>query len=174
MQCSNNLKQFGLAFHNYHDTMKRFPASMYFQTPWLTARGNRPQRASGLDMVDRDLAIMEQSALYQQLDMRVSAVTPRHQALLPNGFPSGRCPSSPQFEFIEVGPAVTPASIFGANYRFALQLRGLQWQFQQQPILQQPSRPKEWTDLRGFTYADCGYPRWNSYTFLVGENAILR
>ena len=118
MQCSNNLKQFGLAFHNYHDTMKAFPPSMIFENPWLPNRGTRQLRAPGWSWSNLILPYIEQSALYQQFNYTTSAVSAANQVLLQSNFPAGRCPSSPQFAFIEVGPAVTPASINGANYRF--------------------------------------------------------
>lgn len=63
-QCTNNLKQLGLAFHNYHDVYKAFPAYQYPNTPetWSSWRGHGP-----LTMI---LPYIEQSALFEQMDFR--------------------------------------------------------------------------------------------------------
>ena len=63
-QCTNNLKQLGLAFHNYHDVYKVFPAYQYMNTPttWNSWRGH-----GALTMI---LPYIEQRALYDQMDFR--------------------------------------------------------------------------------------------------------
>ncbi len=64
-QCTNNLKQLGLALHNYHDTYKTFPA-----LGQGTAQGSPPQSNSNyghLSGVAVMLPFMEQTPLYDQL-----------------------------------------------------------------------------------------------------------
>ncbi|AMV20702.1 DUF1559 domain-containing protein [Planctomyces sp. SH-PL14] len=62
-QCQNNLKQFGLALHNYHDNHSRFP-------PFGGGRGNlssggQRTRLSGVAFL---LPFIDQTAVYQEID----------------------------------------------------------------------------------------------------------
>jgi len=58
-QCKNNLKQFGLALHNYHDTFGMFPIGG-------TGDRDNPPRVSWQVRV---LPYLEQAPLYNELDM---------------------------------------------------------------------------------------------------------
>ncbi|MGI6414908.1 MAG: DUF1559 domain-containing protein [Thermoguttaceae bacterium] len=58
-QCTNNLKQIGLALHNYHDVVGRFPAAWYR----IPTQEKRPGWAWGTML----LPYLEQGALYDQL-----------------------------------------------------------------------------------------------------------
>jgi prepilin-type N-terminal cleavage/methylation domain-containing protein/prepilin-type processing-associated H-X9-DG protein len=74
-QCTNNLKQIGLALHNYHDTYKSFPAGA-----WCCG-GNGSGTNRKLPMLGAILPFIEQAPLYDQIDHRVDLETFR----LPNG-----------------------------------------------------------------------------------------
>ena len=63
MQCSNNLKQLGLAFHNYHGTYNSFPFG-WNMTPDLNVQG------WGVQL----LPFLEQTALANKWDPRVPAI----------------------------------------------------------------------------------------------------
>ena len=74
MQCSNNLKQFGLAMHTYHDATKSFPAARavlnnYNNTAAVTA-GPDPAWAGIISATCMLLPYMEQIARYDAIVAR--------------------------------------------------------------------------------------------------------
>lgn len=74
-QCKNNLKQIGLALHNYHDVANEFPAALY-----SSGRRNSASYYSGNNTVKNVtgwmmlLPYMDQATLYNQYDFNQSAV----------------------------------------------------------------------------------------------------
>lgn len=94
MQCSNNLKQIGLAFHNYESTHKTFPNSRYIGLPAPPVNIH-----SGLVGL---LPYIEQTALYEKYDSRVSPFIERGPVGVANVdvistlIPAFVCPSAPE------------------------------------------------------------------------------
>ncbi|MGE0758217.1 MAG: DUF1559 domain-containing protein [Pirellulaceae bacterium] len=65
MQCTNHLKQLGLAVHNHHDAYKKFPSASH--SPEWQSVLNNGQSWDRLSYLTRLLPYMEQSALYDQI-----------------------------------------------------------------------------------------------------------
>ncbi len=84
MQCSNNLKQIGLAFHNYHSAYGSLPPAFT-----VDADGNRLHSWRTLI-----LPFMDQSNLYQQIDLTKPWDDPANAILQQLEVPVFRCPSS--------------------------------------------------------------------------------
>ncbi len=94
MQCTNNLKQLGLALHNYHDTFRSFPAGLYEQYVAGVRQNGTPLIGWGV-MV---LPVIEQGNLYNQLNtttnsLRTLVSTPATLTLLQTPLAAFKCPS---------------------------------------------------------------------------------
>jgi prepilin-type N-terminal cleavage/methylation domain-containing protein len=87
-QCSNNLKQIGLAMHNYHDVNNSFPPSWFMDLSTLNAAV----------WGTRILPYLEQSALSQNYDNRLAAfneTSPGNVAVIATPLQAYVCPSTP-------------------------------------------------------------------------------
>ncbi len=84
MQCSNNLKQIGLALHNYHSEFGVLP-------PAYTVDANGHRLHSWRTLI---LPYMEQRALYQRIDLNKPWDDPANAFLLEENVSAYQCPSS--------------------------------------------------------------------------------
>lgn len=86
--CKNNLKQVGLALHNYHDTHNTLPGS-----PMGRTRDNGWNVWSGMSMI---LPFMDQAPLYNQIDFnRGPRQAPNNGSIHRSVIPAYLCPSDP-------------------------------------------------------------------------------
>lgn len=109
MSCSSNLKQIGLALHNYHDTHGRFPPA------WLAGENGKPMHSWRVLI----LPYIESSDLYAQYDFNEPWNGPNNSKLASRMPRSYLCPShddsAPYCSYhVVTGPA---ASFRGAEPR---------------------------------------------------------
>ena len=107
MSCSNNLKQIGLALHNYHDVYKQFPPAaigprdvpLDRQFSWMVAL----------------LPFLEQQAFYDEIHLDLPWDHPLNAGLLQIGPNALFCPSDPAPTTSEGYPKTSYVAVTGAD-----------------------------------------------------------
>ncbi len=103
-QCVNNLKQIGLAMHNYHDSMNCFPMSMGLDAPGFGYP--EPVSYSGLSML---LPYLEQTVVFNSINYSILRGDPGNNTAMATAVNSFLCPTDPQQGNLPPGQA-------GENY----------------------------------------------------------
>jgi prepilin-type N-terminal cleavage/methylation domain-containing protein/prepilin-type processing-associated H-X9-DG protein len=97
VQCTNNLKQLGLALHNHHDSLKKFPPA---RNPWPLVHSP----------LARLLPYVEQANLQKLVDFTLPVSSPANLAASQTPVPLFLCPT-------DVGDGRVPNSLHaGTNY----------------------------------------------------------
>jgi prepilin-type N-terminal cleavage/methylation domain-containing protein len=96
-QCKNNLKQIGLALHNYHDTHNMF-APAYLTLPGGNATMGPPSDTGdtgpGWTILAMMLPQIEQGNLYNSININLPCWAPQNSAVALRQIPTYLCPSA--------------------------------------------------------------------------------
>jgi prepilin-type N-terminal cleavage/methylation domain-containing protein/prepilin-type processing-associated H-X9-DG protein len=115
MSCTNNLKQIGLALHNYESAQGQLPPGFVSRTNSVNGDG----LGSGWGWAAHILPQMEQDNLFRQIDLKQDILVSAHAVPRVRKLAMFRCPSDPvpngdTFQVVsESGPLATVAF---ANY----------------------------------------------------------
>ncbi|MGE5191114.1 MAG: DUF1559 domain-containing protein [Deltaproteobacteria bacterium] len=101
-QCKNNLKQIGLALHNYHDAFNTFPQAAFwtynpFSAP-IPGGSPSPRNYTWIAMI---LPYLDQAPLYNQINFSLPILGQRSSTGQPVpsiDFPVLHCPTDPGFQ----------------------------------------------------------------------------
>jgi prepilin-type N-terminal cleavage/methylation domain-containing protein/prepilin-type processing-associated H-X9-DG protein len=99
-QCTNNLKQVGLAAQNYHDTMGCFPMSMGLDAPGFGYPA--PVSYSGLSML---LPFMEQTVVFNAINYSIVRGDPGNNTAMATAVATFLCPTDPKLGGLPPGQA---------------------------------------------------------------------
>lgn len=91
-KCENNLKQLGVALHNYHDTFKKFP-------PGWIVKDTKANSGPGYGWATMILPFVEQAALYNQLNQMSG---PKLDKFTQTSIPGYLCPDDTAAELNSV------------------------------------------------------------------------
>ena len=119
-QCKNNLKQIGLALHNYHDLFKTFPPG-YISVDETTGQMTPVDGGSGAGWALLILPQVDQAPLYNRFNLNLRITDPVNAPLIKTVMPAFVCPSdsapSPTWMLHEEGnPTNVLAELATANY----------------------------------------------------------
>ena len=92
MQCSNNLKQIGLGFHNYHDANKKLPPGQDYGIVRSDSASN-PGTRPGWSWSAYIMPYLEGNAAFDQIDFDELMYKGNHPELLANPVALALCPS---------------------------------------------------------------------------------
>jgi prepilin-type N-terminal cleavage/methylation domain-containing protein/prepilin-type processing-associated H-X9-DG protein len=88
-QCKNNLKQIGVAFHNYHAAYDRFPSGFVSRAATVDGPSLGPGWGWGASL----LPYLEQDNLYRQIDFTKDIAHPANAVARVTSLAVFRCPS---------------------------------------------------------------------------------
>jgi len=101
-QCKNNLKQIGLALHNYHDVAGCFPqAAIWTYNAFNNIPGGTAPAPRNYSWIAMILPYIDQAPLYNQMNFQLplmGQIASTGQPILSIDFPVLHCPSDPGFQ----------------------------------------------------------------------------
>jgi prepilin-type N-terminal cleavage/methylation domain-containing protein/prepilin-type processing-associated H-X9-DG protein len=106
-QCANNLKQIGLALHNYESQYRMFATS----TRTIPGRPTVKQTAT----LTRILPFLEQGNVYQQYDFNRDWFEGPNATIIQTQLPVFQCPSTPNSGRMDTAVVTTPAGPFSGQ-----------------------------------------------------------